>query len=100
MSRKKNHGGSCSEGIRTRGRRTARGSQSLRLDDRVGEGDRVTVEPVKEGDRFSIGEMENVSKKGVKRAEETAISAKQNDVYKSRQRCKGRAEICRTGSCK
>ena len=51
----------------------------------------MTVEPVKEADRFSIGEMENVSKKGVKRAEETAISAKENDVYKSRQRCKGRA---------
>ena len=60
----------------------------------------MTVEPVKEGDRFSIGEMENVSKKGVKRAEETAISAKENDVDKSRQRCKGRAEIGRTGSCK
>ena len=59
----------------------------------------MTVEPVKEGDRFSIGEMENVSKKGVKRAEETAISAKENDVDKSRQRCKGRAEIGRTGSC-
>ena len=60
----------------------------------------MTVEPVEEGDRFSIGEMENVSKKGVKRAEETAISAKENDVDKSRQRCKGRAEIGRTGSCK
>ena len=40
----------------------------------------MTVEPVKEGDRFSIGEMENVSKKGVKWAEEAAISAKENDV--------------------
>ena len=57
----------------------------------------MTVEPVKEGDRFSIGEMENVSKKGVKRAEVTAISAKDNDVDKDR--CKGRAEIGRTGSC-
>ncbi len=57
----------------------------------------MTVEPVKEGDRFNIGEMENVSKKGVKWAEETAISAKENDVDKSRQRCKGRAEIGRTG---
>ena len=60
----------------------------------------MTVEPVEEGDRFSIGEMENVSKKGVKRAEETAISAKENDVDKSRQRCNGRAAIGRTGSCK
>ena len=59
----------------------------------------MAVEPVKEGDRFSIGEMENVGKKGVKWAEETAISAKENDVDKSRQRCKGRAEISRTGSC-
>ena len=50
----------------------------------------MTVEPVEEGDRFSIGEMENVSKKGVKRAEETAISAKENDVNIARQRCKGR----------
>jgi len=60
----------------------------------------VTVEPVKEGDRFSIGEMENVSKKGVKWAEEATISAKENDVDIARQRCKGRAEISRTGSCK
>ena len=60
----------------------------------------MTVEPVKEGDRFSIGEMENVSKKGVKRAEETAINAKENDVNIARQRCNGRAAIGRTGSCK
>ena len=63
----------------------------------------MTVEPVKEGDRFSIGEMENVSKKGVKRVEETAINAKENDVNIARQRCNGRAAIGRTGrtgSCK
>ena len=59
----------------------------------------MTVEPVEKEDRFSIGETENVSKKGVKWAEEAAISAKENDVNKSRQRCKGRAEISRTGSC-
>ena len=44
----------------------------------------MTVEPVEEGDRFSIGEMENVSKKGVKRAEETAISAKEKERKKER----------------
>ena len=59
----------------------------------------MTVEPVEEGDRFSIGEMENVSKKGVKRAEETAISAKENDADIARQRCNGRAAIGRTCSC-
>jgi hypothetical protein len=29
----------------------------------VGVGDRVTLEPVEKGDRFRIGEMENMSKK-------------------------------------
>ena len=59
----------------------------------------MTVEPECGGGRFSIGEMENVSKKGVKRAVEASISAKENDVDKCRQRCKGRAEMGRTGSC-
>ena len=46
----------------------------------MGVGDRVTVEPVEEGDRFSIGEMENVSKKGVKRAERKKERKKRNSV--------------------
>ena len=45
----------------------------------------MTVEPVKERKGFSSGQVEDVSKKGIKRAEEAAISANDKDVDKTRQ---------------
>jgi hypothetical protein len=46
----------------------------------VGVLDRVAVESVKERESFSVGEVKNVSKKGVKGTEEATVSAKKYDM--------------------
>ena len=47
----------------------------------------MTVEPVEKRERFSSGQMEDVSKKGVKRAEEATISANDKYVNEAREGC-------------
>ncbi len=46
--------------------------------------DGVSIEPVKEGERFMIREEENVSEEGVKGSEKAAIGANQNNMNKTR----------------
>ena len=59
--------------------------------------DRVAVESVKEGESFSMGEVKNVSEKGVKGAEEATVSAKKYDMDIAGQVEEGRTEIRRAG---
>ena len=59
--------------------------------------DRVAVESVKERESFSVGEVKNVSKKGVKGTEEATVSAKKYDMDIAGQVEEGRTEIRRAG---
>ena len=47
--------------------------------------DGVAVESVEERERFSVGEVENISKKGVKGTEEATVGAKEYDMDIARQ---------------
>ncbi len=60
----------------------------------MGEGNRVCIEPVKEGKKFRRGNPENVSEDRVKRKEQATICAKKDNMDKARKVQECRIPIC------